>query len=137
MANNVTADLRGPSAFDQRHSSVTRLSYTTGKHMGIGILANLRLNAIFVAKTGAPFTVFSGSDGPGFGNVDAVGGDRPNLLDPSILGRTIKHPDESRALLPRSAFGLINPTDQRGNLGINTFRRGGIRNLNEIGRAHV
>ena len=130
VANNVTADLRGPSAFDQRHSSVTRLSYTTGKHMGIGILANLRLNAIFVAKTGAPFTVFSGSDGPGFGNVDAVGGDRPNLLDPSILGRTIKHPDESRALLPRSAFGLINPTDQRGNLGINTFRRGGIRNLN-------
>jgi hypothetical protein len=33
-------------------------------------------------------------------------------------------------LLPRSAFGLIAPTDPRGNLGFNTFRRGGIRNMN-------
>ena len=130
VANNVTADLRGPSAFDQRHSFLTRLAYTTGKHAGAGILANLRANAIFVAKTGSPFTVFTGSDGAGFGNVDSVSGDRPNILDPSILGRAIKHPDESRALLPRLAFGLINPTDLRGNLGMNTFRRGGIRNLN-------
>ena len=39
-------------------------------------------------------------------------------------------PDTSQRLLPRSAFGLIQPTDARGNLGFNTFRRGGIRNMN-------
>ena len=33
-------------------------------------------------------------------------------------------------LLPRSAFGYISPTGTRGNLGYNTFRRGGIRNMN-------
>jgi hypothetical protein len=33
-------------------------------------------------------------------------------------------------LLPRSAFAFIRPTDERGNIGINTFRRGGILNLN-------
>jgi hypothetical protein len=32
--------------------------------------------------------------------------------------------------MPRSAFALIGPTDARGNLGSNTFRRGGIRNMN-------
>ena len=88
------------------------------------------MSTIFLAKTGSPFTVFSGSDGPGFGNVDGSPGDRPNLVDPSVLGRTIGHPDTSTALLPRSAFSFMGPNDARGNLGENTFRRGGIRNLN-------
>ena len=64
------------------------------------------------------------------GNVDGSNGDRPNLLDAAILGHTIGNPDTSQLLLPRSAFGLIQPTDARGNLGFNTFRRGGIRNMN-------
>ena len=133
--NNVTADLRGPSGFDQRHASLTRLSYSTGAHpfqssFTSHLLANWRVNTIFLAKSGSPFTVFTGSDGPGFGNVDGVPGDRPILIDPSILGRSVTSPDQSRALLPHAAFAYINPTDTRGNLGINTFRRGGIRNLN-------
>jgi len=77
-----------------------------------------------------PFTVISGSDGPGFGNVDGSNGDRPNILDPTILGRSIGKPDTSQSRLPRSAFALIQPNDSRGNLGFNTFRRGGIRNMN-------
>jgi len=81
-------------------------------------------------KTGMPFTVVSGSDAPGYGNVDGNGGDRPNLLDASVLGRAISNPDTSRQRLPRSAFAYIQPTDRRGNLGRNTFRKGGIRNLN-------
>ena len=128
-STNITADLRGPSGFDQRHASVTRVSYSLGNRHS-RLLANWRVNTIFLAKTGAPFTVYSGSDGPGFGNVDGVPGDRPNLLDPSILGRAITNPNDSRALLPRSAFALIAPTEKRGDIGINTFRRGGIRNLN-------
>jgi hypothetical protein len=76
------------------------------------------------------FSVESGSDGPGFGNVDGQGSDRVHLLDPSVLGRTIGNPDNSQTLLPRLAFGFIQPTDGRGNLGRNTFRRGKIANVN-------
>ncbi len=74
--------------------------------------------------------MITGSDGPGSGNVDGTNGDRPNLLDPAVLGRSINNPDTSTALLPRSAFAPIAPGQSRGNLGFNTFRRGGIRNLN-------
>lgn len=133
---NISADLRGPSAFDQAHAAIVRFSYGTGTRPLHGpavitnALANWRLGGILLAKSGAPFAVISGSDAPGYGNVDGVIGDRPNLLDTSVLGREMNHPDTSRQLLPRSAFGLIRPTDDRGNLGMNTFRRGGIRNLN-------
>jgi hypothetical protein len=73
----------------------------------------------------------AGSDGPGFGNVDGLPGDRPFVLDPSILGRTIGNPATSRQLLPRSAFRFQNaPAELAGNLGRNTFRKGKIANLN-------
>jgi hypothetical protein len=88
------------------------------------------VSAIFLAKTGMPFTVFTGSDGPGYGNVDGDGGDRPDVVNPAVLGRTIDNPDTSRQLLPLSAFRFLTPGEQRGNLGWDTFRRGGIRNLN-------
>ena len=94
------------------------------------VINGWRISGAFLAKTGFPFTVITGSDGPGSGNVDGSNGDRPNLLDPSILGRTIGDPNTSRTLLRRSAFGYIAPTDSRGSLGFNTFRRGGIRNMN-------
>jgi len=81
-------------------------------------------------KTGTPFTVVTGSDAPGYGNVDGVTGDRPNLLNPSILGRAIAHPDTSMALLPRSAFAFIPLGQARGNLGYNTFRKDGVHNIN-------
>src|SRR5262249_9470268 len=56
--------------------------------------------------------------------------DRPNLLDPAILGRTIGNPDTSRRLLPRAAFGFISPIEEGGNIGRNVFRKGAIRNVN-------
>lgn len=62
--------------------------------------------------------------------MDANGGDRPNLLDPSILGRTIGDPDTSARRLPAEAFYFMQPTEVRGNLGRNVFRKGGIRNVN-------
>ena len=62
--------------------------------------------------------------------MDSITSDRPNLLDPSVLGRHIDNPDTALALLPRSAFGYISPGDVQGNLGRNTFRKGGIANLN-------
>jgi hypothetical protein len=121
-------DLKARSEFDQPHAFLWHASYTTpkaGRLLGGWIAA-----AVVLLKNGTPVTVVSGSDSPGFGNVDGNGGDRPNLLDPAILGRTIGNPDTSVALLPKSAFAFIQPTEPAGNLGRNTFRRGGIRNVN-------
>jgi len=117
----MRGDMRGRSDFDQPHAFLARGSYT---------LRGWSLSGVLLLKQGTPFTVVSGSDGPGYGNVDGNGADRPNLVDTSILGRTIGNPDTSRALLPRSAFSYIAPTDDRGNLGRNTFRKGAIHNLN-------
>ena len=133
--NLVSQDLKGPSAFDQTHALLARLSYRMPLFAASGPLVRNTIgkwtfSAVFLAKTGTPFTVFSGSDGAGYGNVDGSPGDRPNLLDPSILGRTINNPDTSVRLLPKSAFAFIGLTEPRGNLGVGTFRRGGIRNLN-------
>ncbi len=114
-------DMKAPSSFDQAHAFLWRGSYEW---------RGFTLSAVTLLKTGIPFNVQAGSDGPGFGNVDGNGSDRPNLVDPSILGRTIGNPDTSRRLLPRSAFSFIAPTDERGNLGRNVFRKGGIRNIN-------
>jgi hypothetical protein len=81
-------------------------------------------------KTGTPFTLFIGSDAPGFGNVDGSGGDRPHLVDPSILGRTVGDPNTSTQIINRSRFTLLAPGDPRGSLGRNNFRKSGIANLN-------
>src|SRR6185369_1169762 len=115
----ILQDLKSVSAFDQTHSFLARTSWTGFKTWTV--------SAVFLAKTGTPFDVFSGSDSPGYGNVDGSPGDRPNLLDPSILGTTIGNPD---TVLPKSVFSFMKPTDARGNLGRNVFRKGGIRNLN-------
>ena len=133
--NLVAQDLKGPSAFDQSHAVIARFRYSapvssSGSHLVRSIVNGWRISGVFLAKTGLPFTVITGSDGPGSGNVDGSNGDRPNLLDPTILGRIIGDPNTSTTLLPRSAFDHIAPTDSRGSLGFNTFRRSGIRNMN-------
>ena len=86
--NLVTQDLKGPSAFDQTHALLARLSYRAPNTIG-----KWTASAIFLAKTGTPFTVFSGSDGAGYGNVDGSPGDRPNLLDESLGDRVLRHPE--------------------------------------------
>ena len=88
------------------------------------------LVAVVLAKSGTPFDVIAGSDGEGFGNVDGSPSDRPNLLDPTILGRSVDDPDTSALQVPKSAFQFIQPHDTAGNLGRNVFRKGGIFNVN-------
>jgi hypothetical protein len=131
----VAQDLKGPSAFDQSHAAMARFQYAPPRISWGGrfvreVVNGWRISGVFLAKTGLPFTVITGSDGPGSGNVDGSNGDRPNILDASILGRGIGDPNTSTMLLPRSAFGYITPTDSRGSIGFDTFRRGGIRNMN-------
>ncbi len=132
-------DMRGLSSFDQPHAFLLRGSWAmpvparAGSWLVRQILGapgrEWTMAGVVLLKHGTPFQVIS-SDGPGFGNVDGSGGDRPNLLDASILGRTVGDPDTSRKMLPRSAFSYIQATEEQGDLGRNVFRKGGIRNLN-------
>ncbi len=121
-------DMKGLSDFDQPHAFLWRGAWAVpGRRRA---WKNWELTGVVLLKRGTPFTVVSGGDAPGYGNVDGNGGDRPHLLDPSILGRTIGDPDTSRARLPRAAFVYMRADEPRGNLGRNTFRKGGIANVN-------
>lgn len=132
-------DMKGLSDFDQTHAFLLRTSYALKapkfNRAFSAIADGWNLSTVVLVKTGIPFNLSTGSDGPGFGNVDGNGGDRPILLDPSILGRTIADPDTSRQLLPRGAFRFIGTDEiaalgERGTLGRNVFRKGPIRNVN-------
>jgi hypothetical protein len=128
-------DLKARSDFDQPHSFRARVSYETPSPASAGrwvraLAGGWSISAIALLKSGTPFTVFTGSDAPGFGNVDGTPGDRPNLLDLAVLGRAIGNPDTSRQLLPASAFAFLTPGTTEGNLGRNMFRKGPIRNVN-------
>ena len=106
--------------------------YETPKGRGWAgkLFGGWQLSSVGLAKTGTPFTVQTGSDAPGFGNVDGASGDRPHLLDTSLLGSTIGDPDTSGQLLPRSAFAFQSVGDLAGSLGLRTFRKGKIANVN-------
>jgi len=132
-------DMKGLSDFDQTHALLWRASYairTPKFNRFVSAVADgWTLSAVVLVKTGLPFNIGTGSDGPGFGNVDGNGGDRPILLDTSILGRTIADPDTSKLLLPASAFRFIKPAEiaalnEQGTLGRNVFRKGPIHNVN-------
>lgn len=125
--------MKGLASFDQPHALLLRANYQTpqlNQRWARSLVGRWSLNGVWLLKSGTPFTVETGSDGPGFGNVDGQNSDRPFLQDPSILGRTIGNPDTAVALLPSSAFGYLKPSDYTGNLGRDTFRRGKITNVN-------
>ncbi len=98
-------DLKGRSDFDQPHALLARGSY--GIPLKWKRLGAWTLNAVYLAKTGTPFNLKTGSDAPGYGN-----------------------PDGPKRVLPKSAFACIPVGQMAGNLGRNVFRRGHIRNLN-------
>ena len=123
---NVRGDLKGLSSFDQKHA----LLFRGNADLPTRWLKGWKLNGVLLLKNGTPFSVESGSDGPGFGNVDGQGGDRVNILNPSILGSVVGNPDTSQSVLTRAAFGFMAFGESRGNIGRNTFRRGRIANVN-------
>lgn len=131
-ARDIHSDVKSLSFFDQPHSFLLRAVYQTPRGTGWArrLFGGWQFSTVTLLKTGTPFTVQVGSDGPGFGNVDGATGDRPNLLDPSLLGRTIGDPDTSRQLLPLEAFAFQGLSDLAGNLGLRTFRKGKIANVN-------
>jgi hypothetical protein len=128
-------DRRGLSNFDSPHSTLLTYSYdlprlTTRRGVLGALLNNWQMAGVSLVKSGTPLTLYIGSDAPGFGNVDGGTSDRPNILDPSILGRTIGHPDMAPLVVSRDRFAYLEPGQQWGNLGKNTFRKARIANWN-------
>ena len=85
----VQQDMKGLSNFDQPHSLLVQFSYDTPKLTTsrpaswlARAFGSWSCSSVVLAKSGTPFSIRSGSDGPGFGNVDGTGGDRPHVIDP-------------------------------------------------------
>lgn len=128
-------DRKGLSNFDAPHAlelhAVWELPSLAPRGALRGQLFNgWQISTAVLVKSGTPFTLYVGSDAPGYGNVDGGPGDRPHILDPSILGRTVDDPNTATSILRRDRFAFIRPGERRGNLGRNTFRKDGIANLN-------
>lgn len=129
------ADRRGLSNFDTPHSLLVSYSYDLPRPAAQGswrswIVNDWQISGTILSRSGTPLTLYVGSDSPGFGNVDGSPSDRPNILDPSILGRTISHPDVAPLILSRDRFSYIDRETDRGNLGRNSFRKAAIHNMN-------
>ena len=129
---DIHSDVKSLSFFDQPHAMLLRAVYETPSGPGWAgrLLGRWQFSTVTLLKTGTPFTVQTGSDGPGFGNVDGAMGDRPHLLDTALLGATVGDPDTSRQILRRDAFAFQQVGDLAGTLGLRTFRRGKIANVN-------
>ena len=129
---NNHGEMKAVSSFDQPHAFLLRTNWAlpTARSGWARFFGGWEVSTVVLAKAGTPFNVIAGSDGAGFSNVDGSPADRPNILDPSILGASVDHPDTSEGALPAHAFAFIRPTDVAGNVGRNTFRKDGIFNVN-------
>jgi hypothetical protein len=128
-------DKRGLSNFDSPHAFELSYTYDLPRAAGAGralgtLLSGWQVAGAVLMKSGTPFTLYVGSDAPGFGNVDGGPSDRPNIVDPSILGKTIGHPDTAPQILRRDRFSFIAPGQPRGSIGRGTFRKAPIHNWN-------
>lgn len=128
-------DRKGLSNFDSTHALFFNYSYDIpaprhGPDWARAALSRWQISGANMWKKGTPLTLYIGSDAPGFGNVDGGGGDRPNIVDPSIIGRTIGHPDTAPSILSRERFAFLTPGQMAGNLGRGTFRKSSIWNWN-------
>ena len=131
----VRNDKKSLSLFDSTHALLVNYSYelprATASHGWLAWIANgWQISGVTLMKSGTPLTLYIGSDGPGYGNVDGSPSERPNILDPSILGKTISNPDVATSILRRDRFSYLVPGQTAGSLGRDTFRKAGIANWN-------
>ena len=133
--------LRALSDFDQRHRFNGNFSYLLpfwrdGHGLRGRVLGGWTLAGNTTFASGNPFTVTAGYDYNG----DGVSNDRPILLDNSIFGRSIDHPNTSQSRLPLTAFypNVRTSTAQRpfdpggsdkDSIGRNTFFGQGLMNV--------
>ncbi len=144
------SDEKGLSAFDTPHALAVSYSYSLpfapkNNRWGLPLLQGWQISGSTVFQSGTPFHVRTGSDAPGFGNVDGNTQDRPNILNPALLGKSVDNPDTAPLLLgadtckaPTPAIPYLHckyfdaniPVGGRGNLGRNTFRKDRTWNTN-------
>ncbi len=131
---DVHAEQKGRSRFDQPHAYLLRANYDTPTLRGLAghLFSNWSISTVTLVKNGTPFNVQTGSDAAGFGNVDGTNSDRPHIVNTAILGSTVGHPDVSRDILARDNFAFfdVRQGELAGNLSRNAFRKGPIRNVN-------
>jgi hypothetical protein len=89
-AVNPQRSLRGLSSFDQTHrvviSAVYELPWMKSQQGVLGeLVGGWTISGVTTFASGLPFTVLSGYDV----NFDGVGGDRPVLLDPKVLYKSV------------------------------------------------
>jgi hypothetical protein len=124
---------RGQSRFHTPHrftfNGTWRLPFFRGRTDWVGdVFGGWDLSAILKLAHGTPFTVID--TGGGDINWDGFSENRPVILDPSILGRTIDDQVNSQTeQLPRSAFQRATPNDYERLVGRNTFYADGVRNV--------
>jgi hypothetical protein len=127
--------LKAVSDFDQPHALLLNTVYETPTQATRSRLFNRiyggwQTTGVLLLKSGSPFSILTGADGPGFGNLDGVSSDVPNVIDPSVLGARVNHPDTSQLAMPRSAFAYQAVGQPFGNVGRNIFRKDGVWNVN-------
>ena len=86
---DYNADKKGWSLFDTTHALAVSYTYTlpffSGAHGAAKtLLSGWQISGLTSLQSGTPYHMHTGSDGPGLGNVDGWGQDRPNVKDPSI-----------------------------------------------------
>lgn len=133
--HHFQADLKGPSIFDSPHALIANYTYRlplklSGTSFWATLLNDWQLSGSTVIRTGTFFDFETSSDAPGFGNVDGEGLDRPNVTNPSILGKSIDNPDTSTSILRPEYFNTQIPPGGRGNLGLRVFRKDSLNNTN-------
>lgn len=126
-------DQKGLSLFDTTHVFTISYSYTVpfpGRASGWAnaLLSGWQLSGTTIFQSGNTFHLHTGSDS--VGNVDGVGHDRPNIVNPSVLGMSIDDPDTSQSILRREYFNNDVLPGSSGNIGYNTFRKDGTNNWN-------
>lgn len=131
----VFPDLKAAGQFDHRHALTVQYTYRLPFHFASSRLAatlfgNWHITGIMELRTGLWYGVLTGSDAPGFGNVDGVDGDRPNIVKPGLVGMAVDNPDTAPLILRPEYFNTDIPAGGRGNISVASFRRDTINNTN-------
>ncbi|NWG13377.1 MAG: TonB-dependent receptor [Acidobacteria bacterium] len=125
------ADLKGPSEMDARHALVVNFLHELQPSCRLcGFLRGWRVSGSTAYRTGNWFNLTTSSDAPGFGNVDGEDDDRPNILNPSILGMSVDNPDTSATIFNPAFFDSDIEPGGRGNIASRVFRKDSLQNTN-------
>ena len=131
---NFHLDLKGPTFIDHQHILTFRYSYQFpfrfSNSLASALLGGWQISGFTDYRTGRWFGIETSSDAPGFGNVDGEGGDRPNIVDTVVLGKSFDHPDTSPDELRPEFFNSDIAPGGRGDAAVRAFRADDIFNTN-------